>query len=160
MREFTKSGYEHAARRFDNAVMARDLKGKFAVVTGANQGLGYQTSLELARRGCTLFMVCRNEARGGEAVAQIKEQSGNADVHLRVRAAAACCGSLLRQCRRRIAKGAGTCQQQEQPPRRLSAGRPPVCACLLPRRSATCPRCSPSGPLPRITCSRGGRCTS
>lgn len=29
------------------------------MVTGANQGLGFQTSLELARRGATLYMVCR-----------------------------------------------------------------------------------------------------
>ena len=29
------------------------------MVTGANQGLGYQTSLELAKRGATLYMVGR-----------------------------------------------------------------------------------------------------
>ena len=27
------------------------------MVTGANQGLGYETSLELARRGAVLYMV-------------------------------------------------------------------------------------------------------
>ena len=45
---------------------------------------GYQTSLELARRGATLFMVCRNEARGLEAVERVRADSGNQDVHLKV----------------------------------------------------------------------------
>jgi dehydrogenase/reductase SDR family protein 12 len=52
-------------------------------VTGANQGLGYQTSLELARRGATLFMVCRNEERGRAAVEAVRKDTGNPDVHLK-----------------------------------------------------------------------------
>lgn len=40
------------------------------------QGLGYQTALELARCGCTLFMVCRNAERGEEAVAKVKSETG------------------------------------------------------------------------------------
>lgn len=39
---------------------------------------------ELARRGCTLYMVCRSEARGKDAVEQVKKDSGNTDVHLKV----------------------------------------------------------------------------
>lgn len=52
------------------------------MVTGANQGIGYQVSLELARRGLTCYMVCRNEARGQEAVERVRNATGNGNVHL------------------------------------------------------------------------------
>ena len=84
LREFTRGGYERAARAFDAAVLQRSLAGRRCMVTGANQGLGFQTSLELAKRGATLFMVCRNEARGQEAVEAVRRDSGNPDVHLKV----------------------------------------------------------------------------
>jgi dehydrogenase/reductase SDR family protein 12 len=41
-------------------------------------------SQELAKRGCTLLMLCRNGERGQAAVAQVKEATGNQDVHLEV----------------------------------------------------------------------------
>ena len=45
-----------------------DLTGKVAVVTGANSGLGYETALELARRGAEVVLACRDERRGAEAL--------------------------------------------------------------------------------------------
>ena len=39
---------------------------------------------ELAKRGATLHMVCRNPERGQEAVQRIIESTGNKDVHLQV----------------------------------------------------------------------------
>lgn len=84
VREFTRGGYERASRHFDETVMQRSLAGRKCMVTGANQGLGFQTSLELARRGATLYMVCRNEQRGREAVEKVIADSGNQDVHLKV----------------------------------------------------------------------------
>jgi len=38
-----------------------------AVVTGANAGLGYQTALALARRGCTVVLACRSAERARQA---------------------------------------------------------------------------------------------
>jgi len=35
-------------------------KGKMAIVTGANVGLGYETSLELAKKHMHVIMACRN----------------------------------------------------------------------------------------------------
>jgi dehydrogenase/reductase SDR family member 12 len=64
--------------------MSRSLEGKTAIVTGANQGLGYQTSLELASKGATLFMVCRNPERGAAAVEAIIKQTNNNNVHLKI----------------------------------------------------------------------------
>ena len=51
------------------------MDGKVVVVTGANTGIGKQTSLELARRGAHVVMACRSVARGGEARAEIEAAS-------------------------------------------------------------------------------------
>lgn len=37
------------------------LRGKVAVITGANSGIGYYTALRLAELGCTVVITCRNE---------------------------------------------------------------------------------------------------
>jgi NAD(P)-dependent dehydrogenase (short-subunit alcohol dehydrogenase family) len=46
--------------------------GKFAIVTGANSGIGYHTALELARAGAEVVVATRNATRGEAAVARIK----------------------------------------------------------------------------------------
>ncbi len=43
----------------------------FAIVTGANSGLGYDTALELARAGAEVIIASRNEAKGLTAAASI-----------------------------------------------------------------------------------------
>ncbi|KAJ3248031.1 hypothetical protein HK104_007757, partial [Borealophlyctis nickersoniae] len=53
-----------------------DLTGKVALVTGGNTGLGYHTSLELARRNATVLIACRNVEKGGEAAEKIKAETG------------------------------------------------------------------------------------
>jgi NAD(P)-dependent dehydrogenase (short-subunit alcohol dehydrogenase family) len=47
------------------------LKGKTALVTGANSGLGYYTTLGLARKGAHVIMGCRNMDRAREAHDQL-----------------------------------------------------------------------------------------
>jgi len=49
-----------------------DLTHKVALVTGANSGLGYQTTLALARKGAQVIMACRSRQKGEQALAQIK----------------------------------------------------------------------------------------
>ncbi|WP_461538448.1 oxidoreductase [Spongorhabdus nitratireducens] len=51
-----------------------DLSGKVAIVTGANTGLGYKTSLELARKGAHVVMTARNINKGQQAIEQIQTQ--------------------------------------------------------------------------------------
>jgi retinol dehydrogenase 14 len=54
------------------------------MVTGANAGMGKEISLGLARMGATLVMVSRDQKRGEIAQADVRQESGNADVELLV----------------------------------------------------------------------------
>jgi len=57
-----------------------DLKGKIAVVTGANSGLGYYTCLELARKGAHVVLAARNKEKGFAALERIKLEVPEADL--------------------------------------------------------------------------------
>ncbi|MBK3580120.1 SDR family NAD(P)-dependent oxidoreductase [Streptomyces sp. MBT65] len=48
-----------------------DQRGRVAVVTGANSGLGYVTARELARKGARVVLACRSAVRGNEAADRI-----------------------------------------------------------------------------------------
>ncbi len=72
------------------------MKGKIVVVTGANQGIGKVTAAELARQGARVLLVCRNAAKGKEAMNEILASGGEAELVIadlssqaQVRAAAA-----------------------------------------------------------------------
>jgi NAD(P)-dependent dehydrogenase (short-subunit alcohol dehydrogenase family) len=54
--------------------------GKTAIVTGANSGLGFETSLALARAGATVVMASRSESKGHAAVEQVKAKYSGAKV--------------------------------------------------------------------------------
>ncbi|KAJ3066322.1 Retinol dehydrogenase 12 [Podochytrium sp. JEL0797] len=52
------------------------LAGKTVLITGANTGLGFQTSLEMAQQGASVFMACRNKDKGIQAVIRVRKQCG------------------------------------------------------------------------------------
>jgi len=51
-----------------------DLHGKVAIVTGANSGLGYFTTQELARKGASVVMACRNQQKAKSAMIRIHKE--------------------------------------------------------------------------------------
>ena len=59
-----------------------DQRGRLAVVTGANSGIGFVTALELARAGARVVMACRDERRGSESVHRVRAEVPDADVEL------------------------------------------------------------------------------
>ncbi|XP_030563721.1 retinol dehydrogenase 12-like [Drosophila novamexicana] len=54
--------------------------GKIVIVTGANTGIGKETVRELARRGATVYMACRDRNRAEEARKQIIRETNNKNV--------------------------------------------------------------------------------
>jgi NAD(P)-dependent dehydrogenase (short-subunit alcohol dehydrogenase family) len=49
-----------------------DMSGKVALVTGGNSGIGYWTSLHLARKGAHVVLGCRSMSRAEAAVAELR----------------------------------------------------------------------------------------
>ena len=50
------------------------MKGKVCIVTGANAGIGKPTAAALAAAGATTVLACRDEARGGAALEEIRDR--------------------------------------------------------------------------------------
>lgn len=61
-----------------------DLTGRTFLVTGANSGLGYATTRELARHGAHVIMAVRNETKGRQAVEAIRTRQPDAHLELRL----------------------------------------------------------------------------
>ncbi|CAJ1958872.1 unnamed protein product [Cylindrotheca closterium] len=57
-----------------------DLNDKVYVITGGNTGLGYETAKDLAERGATVVIACRDMEKGFEAMESIMKATGNPDV--------------------------------------------------------------------------------
>lgn len=56
--------------------------GKIVMVTGANAGIGRETTLALARQGATVVMVCRSKSKGEAAQAELQAASQNPHIDL------------------------------------------------------------------------------
>lgn len=59
-----------------------DQTGRVVIVTGANSGLGYETSLALAQKNATVIMACRNLIKGATARDEVKKHAPNAQLDL------------------------------------------------------------------------------
>lgn len=82
LQEYTKGGYEAAERRFTAADLEVSVSGRSFIITGANSGIGKAAAYEIAKRGGTVHMLCRNKDRAEEARKEIVEQSKNENVHV------------------------------------------------------------------------------
>jgi len=57
------------------------VKNKTVVITGGNDGIGFQTALALARMGANILIVSRNEQKAKNAVEGIKTSTGNSNIN-------------------------------------------------------------------------------
>jgi NAD(P)-dependent dehydrogenase (short-subunit alcohol dehydrogenase family) len=53
-----------------------NLKGKTAIVTGSNTGIGYETALDLYKKGAKVYVACRNEEKALNAIERMKIDGG------------------------------------------------------------------------------------
>ncbi|MEE9466110.1 MAG: SDR family oxidoreductase [Candidatus Neomarinimicrobiota bacterium] len=60
------------------------MDGKICLVTGANSGIGKETTRELAARGATVIMVCRDREKGMAALGEIAGSTGNGRLDLQI----------------------------------------------------------------------------
>ncbi|MBG0814149.1 oxidoreductase [Planomonospora sp. ID82291] len=60
-----------------------DLSGRSAVVTGAGEGVGFHTALELVRHGADVVIASRDRGKGEAAAARIRAETGRAGVEWR-----------------------------------------------------------------------------
>lgn len=52
-----------------------DLSGKYALVTGSNAGIGYETAKSLARHGCNVLFANRNMESTQQAIQTIVQET-------------------------------------------------------------------------------------
>ncbi|XP_065718206.2 dehydrogenase/reductase SDR family member 12 isoform X2 [Patagioenas fasciata] len=84
LREYTRSGYESASKHFDPADVEVNVAGRSFLVTGANSGIGKAAAMEVARRGGTVHLVCRNKERAEAAKGEIVTETGNQNIFLHI----------------------------------------------------------------------------
>jgi NAD(P)-dependent dehydrogenase (short-subunit alcohol dehydrogenase family) len=61
-----------------------DQKGKTAVVTGANSGLGFHTALQLCRAGAHVVVTARDKGKGAAAIRRLRAEVPGADAEFGV----------------------------------------------------------------------------
>ncbi|KAF9903048.1 hypothetical protein EC991_004260 [Linnemannia zychae] len=84
-----------------------DLSQKVVIVTGANSGLGYATTVALASHGAHVFLACRSESKALEAIARARVEiaaTPAAEKYLREPLTAAAAGGGERGGRRKEAR--------------------------------------------------------
>ncbi|XP_075775211.1 dehydrogenase/reductase SDR family member 12 isoform X2 [Pelodiscus sinensis] len=84
LREYTRSGYESASKHFVPADLEVNVTGRSFMITGANSGIGKAAATEIAKRGGTLHLLCRNKERAEEAKSEIITETGNQNVFLHI----------------------------------------------------------------------------
>jgi len=58
--------------------------GRIAIVTGANIGLGYETTIGLVKKGAKVIMACRNQSKADNAKAAIEKTVPGAELEVMI----------------------------------------------------------------------------
>uniref|UniRef100_A0A8C7JST8 Secretogranin II (chromogranin C), b n=1 Tax=Oncorhynchus kisutch TaxID=8019 RepID=A0A8C7JST8_ONCKI len=80
--EYTRSGYEQAAKHFVAKELDVAVVGRSFIITGANSGIGKATATAIAKKGGTVHMLCRNKERAEKAKEDIVRETGNTEVYV------------------------------------------------------------------------------
>ncbi len=64
----------------DPANFSKDLNGKTYIITGANSGVGFETTKQLVKQGAHVVMACRRVEAGEDAAKTFNGLSGSAEV--------------------------------------------------------------------------------
>lgn len=64
----------------DKALLSKDLNGKTYIVTGANSGVGFETTQQLVKQGAHVVMACRRPSAGEEARSNFEAPKGTSEV--------------------------------------------------------------------------------
>jgi NAD(P)-dependent dehydrogenase (short-subunit alcohol dehydrogenase family) len=57
-----------------------NLQNTTAIVTGANTGIGFETALDLYKKGAKVIVACRNEAKAMDAINRMKADGGTGEL--------------------------------------------------------------------------------
>jgi len=57
-----------------------ELTGKTAIVTGSNTGLGFETALDLFQKGAKVYIACRDDTKGLDAIERMKAISSGGEL--------------------------------------------------------------------------------
>ena len=82
--EYTRGGYLSASKSFNSTDLDVDCSSKQFLITGSNSGIGKQTAFEIAKRGGTVHLVCRNSITAEETRKEIVESTNNQNVHVHI----------------------------------------------------------------------------
>ncbi len=64
----------------DATTLSKDISGKTYIVTGANSGVGYETTKQLVKQGAHVVMACRNVEKGETVVKSFSDLKGSYEV--------------------------------------------------------------------------------
>ena len=57
-----------------------NLSGKTAIVTGSNTGIGYETALDLFKKGAKVYIACRNQEKALKAIQKMEINGGTGEL--------------------------------------------------------------------------------